>query len=128
MAALLKVEGLKTWFDTPEGTVRAVDGISFELRRGETLALLGESGCGKSISALSLLQLVPEPAGRIVAGRVMLGDQDVLAIPERDMRRIRGHRIAMIFQEPQTSLNPVLTVGTQIREALPEGFSDRQAR
>ncbi len=126
--ALLKVEGLKTWFDTPEGTVRAVDGISFELRRGETLALLGESGCGKSISALSLLQLVPEPAGRIVAGRVMLGDQDVLAIPERDMRKIRGRRIAVIFQEPQTSLNPVLTIGTQIREALPEGFSDRRAR
>ena len=116
---LLQVESLKTWFDTPEGTVRAVDGISFSLKRGETLALLGESGCGKSITALSLLQLVPQPAGRIVAGRILLDGQDVLLRPERDMRQLRGRRIAMIFQEPQTSLNPVLTVGRQIREALP---------
>ncbi len=118
--ALLRVRDLKTWFDTPEGTARAVDGIDFEIGRGETLALLGESGCGKSISALSLLQLVPMPSGRIVAGQVWLNDQDVLALPEREMRRIRGRRIAMIFQEPQTSLNPVLTIGDQISEALPE--------
>ena len=117
---LLRVENLKTWFDTPEGTVRAVDGIDFDIAPGETLALLGESGCGKSISALSLLQLVPEPAGRIVSGRALLRDQDVLALPERDMRTIRGKRIAMIFQEPQTSLNPVLTIGEQISEAIPE--------
>src|SRR3990170_2251282 len=117
---LLEVENLKTWFDTPEGTVRAVDGIDFVIKPGETLALLGESGCGKSISALSLLQLVPQPAGRIVNGSVWLGDQDVLALPERDMRAIRGKRLAMIFQEPQTSLNPVLTVGEQISEAIPE--------
>ncbi|MCR4346483.1 MAG: ABC transporter ATP-binding protein [Sulfuricaulis sp.] len=117
---LLKVENLKTWFDTPEGTVRAVDGIDFDIAPGETLALLGESGCGKSISALSLLQLVPEPAGRIVSGRALLRDQDVLALPEREMRAIRGKRMAMIFQEPQTSLNPVLTIGEQISEAIPE--------
>ncbi len=117
---LLKVEGLKTWFDTPEGMVRAVDGIDFTIARGETLALLGESGSGKSISALSLLQLVPQPSGHIAAGRVRLDDRDVLALPERDMRAVRGRRIAMIFQEPQTSLNPVLTVGQQISEALPD--------
>ncbi|HEU5338992.1 MAG TPA: ABC transporter ATP-binding protein [Sulfuricaulis sp.] len=117
---LLKVENLKTWFDTPEGTVRAVDGIDFHIAPGETLALLGESGCGKSISALSLLQLVPEPAGRIVSGQAYLRGQDVLALPERDMRSVRGRRMAMIFQEPQTSLNPVLTVGEQISEAIPE--------
>ena len=123
---LLKVENLKTWFDTPEGTVRAVDGIDFDIAPGETLALLGESGCGKSISALSLLQLVPAPAGRIVSGRALLHDQDVLALPERDMRTIRGKRMAMIFQEPQTSLNPVLTIGEQISEAIPD--ADNLAR
>jgi peptide/nickel transport system ATP-binding protein len=117
---LLQVENLKTWFDTPEGVVRAVDGIDFDIAPGETLVLLGESGCGKSISALSLLQLVPEPAGRIVDGQARLRGQDVLVLPERDMRTIRGKRIAMIFQEPQTSLNPVLTVGEQISEAIPE--------
>ncbi|MEW6331660.1 MAG: ABC transporter ATP-binding protein [Pseudomonadota bacterium] len=117
---MLSVRNLKTWFDTPEGIVRAVDGIDFDIAPGETLALLGESGCGKSISALSLLQLVPEPAGRIVAGHAQLRGQDVLALPERDMRSIRGKRMAMIFQEPQTSLNPVLTVGEQISEAIPQ--------
>ncbi|MDH3514204.1 MAG: ABC transporter ATP-binding protein [Gammaproteobacteria bacterium] len=116
---LLQVENLKTYFDTPEGVVRAVDGIDFDIAPGETLALLGESGCGKSISALSLLQLVPEPAGRIVSGQARLRGQDVLALPERDMRTVRGRRMAMIFQEPQTSLNPVLTVGEQISEAIP---------
>ncbi len=117
---LLQVKNLKTWFDTPEGIVHAVDGIDFDIAAGETLALLGESGCGKSISALSLLQLVPQPAGRVVSGRALLRDQDVLALPERDMRAIRGKRMAMIFQEPQTSLNPVLTVGEQISEAIPD--------
>ncbi len=118
LTPLLRVEDLRTCFETPEGIVRAVDGVSFEIARGETLALLGESGCGKSVAALSLLQLVPKPAGRIVGGRVWLGDQDLLALSEREMRAVRGRRIAMIFQEPQTSLNPVLTVGTQMREAL----------
>ncbi len=117
---LLSVEGLKTWFETEEGTVRAVDGVSFNIARGETMALLGESGCGKSICALSLLQLVPQPAGRIVAGEVRLDNQNVLQLPEREMRKLRGRRISMIFQEPQTSLNPVMTVGNQIREALPD--------
>jgi oligopeptide/dipeptide ABC transporter ATP-binding protein len=125
---LLKVEDLKTWFDTPEGIVRAVDGVSFDIRRGETLALLGESGCGKSISALSLLQLVPAPAGRIAGGSIHLGDQDLLTWPERDMRRVRGKRLATIFQEPQSALNPVLTIGAQIREALPEGLARGAAR
>ncbi len=115
---VLKVEGLKTWFQTPEGVVRAVDGVSFEIRAGETLALLGESGSGKSITAMSLLQLVPEPAGRIVAGQAWLRGEDILALPERAMRRVRGRRLATIFQEPQTSLNPVMTVGAQILEAL----------
>lgn len=123
---LLRVEGLKTWFDTPEGVVRAVDGVSFEIARGETLALLGESGCGKSVCALSLLRLVPRPAGRLVGGEVSLDGQDLLRLPERDMRRVRGRRIAMIFQEPQTCLNPVLTVGAQIGEALAGGAGVRQ--
>ncbi|MFQ6024488.1 MAG: dipeptide ABC transporter ATP-binding protein, partial [Acidiferrobacterales bacterium] len=120
----------KTWFETEEGTVRAVDGVSFDIARGETLALLGESGCGKSICALSLLQLVPQPAGRIVAGEVRLDSQDLLQLPEREMRNLRGRRIAMIFQEPQTSLNPVMTVGNQIRETLPDaaGLSTSQVR
>jgi peptide/nickel transport system ATP-binding protein len=118
---LLRVEDLKTWFDTPEGVVHAVDGVSFEIAPGETLALLGESGCGKSVSALSLLQLVPKPAGRIVDGRVRLNGQDLLQLSEREMCKVRGKRIAMIFQEPQTSLDPVLTVGAQIREALRNG-------
>ena len=127
---LLKVDNLKTWFDTPEGTVHAVDGIDFDIAPGETLALLGESGCGKSITALSLLQLVPQPVGRIVSGRVQLRDRDVLALPEREMRSIRGKRIAMVFQEPQTSLNPVLTVGEQVSEALPaaDRKTDKQRR
>lgn len=118
MSTLLRVENLKTWFDTPEGVVRAVDGVSFDIARGETLALLGESGCGKSVCALSLLRLVPRPAGRLVGGVVLLDGQDLLALPEREMRRVRGRRIAMIFQEPQASLNPVVMIGTQIREAL----------
>ncbi|UCH53727.1 MAG: ATP-binding cassette domain-containing protein, partial [Pseudomonadota bacterium] len=118
MSSLLEVQGLKTWFDTVEGTVRAVDDVSFTLGRSETLALLGESGCGKSITALSLTRLVAPPAGRIVAGQVRLQGQDLLELPESELRRVRGRRIAMIFQEPQSSLNPVLTVGAQVGEAL----------
>ncbi len=126
--AVLIVEELCTWFDTPEGVVRAVDGVSFRVNQGQTLALVGESGCGKSVSALSLLQLVPKPAGRIVSGRVWLRRQDILRLAERDVRSVRGRRIAMIFQEPQTSLNPVLTIGEQIREVLPGSPSRGEAR
>ncbi|GMR08356.1 MAG: dipeptide ABC transporter ATP-binding protein [Gammaproteobacteria bacterium] len=115
---ILNVENLRTWFDTEQGTVRAVDGVDFCIRRGETFALLGESGCGKSITALSLLQLVPKPAGRIVSGKVLLGGQDLLSLSEVQMRDIRGSKVSMIFQEPQTSLNPVICVGEQIRETL----------
>ncbi len=111
---LLNVKDLHTHL----GKVRAVDGVSFEVRHGETFALLGESGCGKSMTALSLLQLVPQPAGRIVAGQVLLDGADLLALPEVAMRSVRGRRIAMIFQEPMTSLNPVLTIGAQIGESL----------
>jgi len=122
------VEQLKTWFDTPEGQVRAVDGVEFEIGRGETLALLGESGCGKSISALSLVRLVPTPAGRIVGGRISLDDQDLMRLSEAALRRIRGRRIGMIFQEPQSALNPVLTIGTQVREALRGALPSAAAR
>ncbi|WP_126455940.1 ABC transporter ATP-binding protein [Sulfuriflexus mobilis] len=115
---LLQIRDLKTWFDTPRGTVRAVDGVSFDIKRGETFALLGESGCGKSMTAFSLMQLVPSPAGRIAGGSVLLDGKDLLQYSEVQMREVRGSRIAMIFQEPQTSLNPVLTVGDQIRETI----------
>jgi len=120
---VLKVTDLKTWFHTDGGIVRAVDGISFEVRRGETFALLGESGCGKSMTALSLMRLVPEPAGRIVSGEILLKGEDLCKLPEVAMRPLRGDRISMIFQEPMTSLNPVMTVGDQIAEALQYHFS-----
>lgn len=115
---LLSVRNLKTWFSVGKDTARAVDGISFEIARGETFALLGESGCGKSMTSLSIMQLVPQPAGRIVEGEILLEGEDLLNLPESGMRNIRGNRIAMIFQEPMTSLNPVLTVGQQIGESL----------
>jgi oligopeptide/dipeptide ABC transporter ATP-binding protein len=115
---LLRVEGLSTRFETRAGTVRAVDDVSFEVRRGEVFTLLGESGCGKSMTALSIMRLVPAPAGRIAAGRVLLDGEDLLRLPEVAMRRVRGKRIAMIFQEPMTSLNPVLTIGEQIAETI----------
>jgi peptide/nickel transport system ATP-binding protein len=108
--------------------VHAVDGIDFAVRRGETLALVGESGSGKSITALSLLRLVPEPAGRIVGGQVWVGDTDVLGLTERDMRAVRGRRVAMIFQEPQSALNPVMTIGDQVGEALPRGLGRAEVR
>ena len=114
---LLQVDNLRTWFTAGKRTMRAVDAVSFSIERGETLALLGESGCGKSITALSLLRLLP-PAGRIVTGSVRMHGEDLLALPEVAMRRVRGEKIAMIFQEPMTSLNPVLTVGQQIGEPL----------
>ena len=114
----LEVEGLKTYFFTRQGVVKAVDGVSFFLRKGETLGIVGESGCGKSITALSLMRLVPDPPGRILGGRVVLDGVNLLDLSETAMRKIRGNEISMIFQEPMTSLNPVLTIGHQISEAL----------
>src|SRR6202163_5130018 len=115
---LLEVEALQTFFTTRHGVVKAVDGMSFTLAPGETLAIVGESGCGKSITALSLMRLVPDPPGRIVGGSVMLEGTDLLGLDEAQMRAIRGNRISMIFQEPMTSLNPVMRIGDQITEAV----------
>jgi peptide/nickel transport system ATP-binding protein len=128
-APLLEVEGLRTYFELRHGAVKAVDGVSFSLAPHETLAIVGESGCGKSITALSLMRLVPEPPGRIVGGAVRLAGRDLLALDEEAMRSVRGKDIAMIFQEPMTSLNPVLTVGSQIAETvlLHERVNKKQA-
>jgi peptide/nickel transport system ATP-binding protein len=115
--ALLEVENLQTHFRTPDGVNRAVDGVSFEVAEGETLAVVGESGCGKSVTASSILRLIPEPPGKI-AGAIRFQGKDLLKLDEAAMRDIRGKDISMIFQEPMTSLNPVLTVGRQIRETL----------
>ena len=115
--ALLSVEGLRTQFDTSAGSVRAVDGISFSIERGEMLGLVGESGCGKSVTSLSIMRLVPPP-GRITAGRVRLDGEDLLDKDDEAMRRVRGARMAMVFQEPMTSLNPVFTIGDQIAAAV----------
>ena len=115
---LVRVEGLTTRFFTDEGVSYAVEDVSFDIPRGRTLALVGESGCGKTVTALSILRLIPDPPGRIVAGAIRMGDADLLALSEADMRRVRGNRISMIFQEPMTSLNPVFTVGDQILEAV----------
>ncbi len=117
MATLLEVKDLSTYFFTPEGVVKAVDGISYDLQEGETLGLVGESGCGKSVSALSIMRLIQRP-GRTVGGEVTFNGQDLLALDDSEMRRIRGKDMAMIFQEPMTSLNPVLTIGKQLTEAL----------
>src|SRR6202023_1553083 len=111
------VQNLQTHFRTPEGINRAVDGVSFHVDEGETLAIVGESGCGKSVTAMSLMRLIPEPPGKI-AGSVLFQGRDLLHLSEREMRDIRGNDISMIFQEPMTSLNPVLTIGHQIAEAL----------
>jgi len=117
-ATVLEVEGLRTELSLGHGVIKVVDGMSFALRRGETLAIVGESGCGKSMTALSLMRLVPAPPGRIVAGSVRLDGRDLLRLDEAAMRAVRGNDISMIFQEPMTSLNPVLTIGSQISEAV----------
>jgi peptide/nickel transport system ATP-binding protein len=117
-AMVLDVKGLQTVFFTTSGLFRAVDDVSFQVRRGETLAIVGESGCGKSVTALSIMRLVPDPPGRIVGGSVMLEGKDLLTLEETEMRQIRGNRISMIFQEPMTSLNPVMRTGDQITEAV----------
>jgi peptide/nickel transport system ATP-binding protein len=118
MTALLEVENLGTWFYTRQGIVKAVDGVQFEVASGETLAIVGESGCGKSMTALSLMRLIPDPPGRIVSGSVKLAGRNLLELSEEQMRKVRGNEISMIFQEPMTSLNPVMTIGKQIGEAL----------
>jgi oligopeptide/dipeptide ABC transporter ATP-binding protein len=118
MSALLEVKNLKTYFFTRWGTVKAVDGVSFNISQGETFGLVGESGCGKSITCLSLMRLVPEPAGKIVEGEIRFDGKDLLKYSENQMRKIRGSQISMILQDPMTSLNPVFTIGKQVTEAI----------
>ena len=115
---VLSVRNLKTYFYMDVGVARAVDDLSFDVERGKTLALVGESGCGKSMTALSILRLVPDPPGRIVVGQVLFGGRDLVQASEREMREIRGNAISMIFQEPMTALNPVFRVGGQIGSIL----------
>ncbi len=125
---LLEVTDLKTRFHTPEGTVYAVNGISYMLYEGETLAVVGESGCGKSVSMMSILGLIPIPPGEIASGSAMYRGRDLLKLPESEMEHVRGKEIAMVFQDPMTSLNPVLTIGKQITESLQKHTAlDRQA-
>lgn len=118
MGVLLEVKNLATQFNTESGIVKAVDGVSYAINEGETLALVGESGCGKSVSALSIMRLIPNPPGKITSGQILFEGEDLLTLSDSAMRNIRGNRIAMIFQEPMTSLNPVLTIGKQITESL----------
>lgn len=115
---LLEVKGLKTYFDTDRGVVRAVDGVSLSIEAGQTLGVVGESGCGKSVTALSILRLVHKPVGRIAGGEILFDGRNLLTLSEQEMRSVRGNRISMIFQEPMTSLNPVYAVGEQIMEPL----------
>jgi peptide/nickel transport system ATP-binding protein len=126
---LLEIEDLRTWFFTADGVVRAVDGVSYSVKPGETLAVVGESGCGKSVTAMSILRLLPSPPARIVSGAIRFQGRNLLEAGEDEMRRIRGNEISMIFQEPMTSLNPVYTVGRQIAETLElhQGLSTRDA-
>lgn len=130
MGKLLEVKGLTTQFVTREGIVHAVNGISYDLAEGETLGIVGESGCGKSVSTLSVMRLIPQPPGRIVAGEVFFEGRDLLKLDEQEMRRVRGNQIAMVFQDPMTSLNPVLTISRQVTEAVEEhlGMDKAQAR
>jgi len=118
VAALLRIQDLRTQFSTSSGIVKAVDGVTYDVEEGETVAVVGESGCGKSVTALSIMRLVAEPAGKIVGGKIMFQDQNLLDLDIEEMRNIRGRDIAMVFQEPMTSLNPVLTIGMQLTETL----------
>jgi oligopeptide/dipeptide ABC transporter ATP-binding protein len=118
MPVLLEVEDLRTQFDTSAGMVRAVDGISYTVNEGETVGIVGESGCGKSVGALSILRLIPEPPGRIASGSIRFAGRNLLALSDAEMRKVRGGQIAMVFQEPMTSLNPVLTIGLQLCETM----------
>ena len=118
MNTLLRVKDLRTYFNTRDGVVKAVDGVTYDIQEGETIGLVGESGCGKSVSALSILRLITDPPGRIVGGSVEFEGRDLLMLSEAEMRGVRGNQIAMVFQEPMTSLNPVLTIGRQLTEGL----------
>jgi oligopeptide transport system ATP-binding protein len=118
MGTLLRIKDLRTNFFTEEGVVKAVDGVTYDVDEGEILGLVGESGCGKSVSALSILRLIPNPPGKVVGGEIWFDGQDLLKMDEEEIRHIRGNRIAMVFQEPMTSLNPVLTIGRQLTEAI----------
>jgi oligopeptide/dipeptide ABC transporter ATP-binding protein len=120
LTKLLEIKNLKTQFFTSAGVVQAVDGITYDVAPGETVAVVGESGCGKSVSAMSILRLIPDPPGKIVDGSIIFDDKDLLALSDKDMRNIRGRDIGMIFQEPMTSLNPVLTIERQLTETLEE--------
>jgi peptide/nickel transport system ATP-binding protein len=126
---LLEVKGLKTYFHTDEGVVRAVDGVDLYIDKGETLGVVGESGCGKTVTALSIMRLIPTPPGRIEAGEILYQGRDLLRLRPSEMRKVRGKEISMVFQEPMTSLNPVFTIGEQIAEAirLHEGLGRRDA-
>jgi len=126
---LLEVNNLRTYFDTEDGEVKALDGISFQLKRGETLGIVGESGSGKSVTNLSIIRLIPEPPGRIVSGKILFNGSDILSLSENEVRKIRGRRIAMIFQDPMTSLNPFMKISRQIMEVteLHLGHTKRQA-
>jgi oligopeptide transport system ATP-binding protein len=128
--ALLEVKGLKTRFFTEDGVVNAVNGITYDLEEGEALGIVGESGCGKSVSVLSVMRLIPQPPGKIVGGEVFFEGRDLLKMDPEDVRKVRGNRMAMVFQDPMTSLNPVLTIGRQIDEALElhMGMDKHQAR
>ncbi len=130
MAALLEVKDLRTHFFTYDGVVKAVDGIDYELEQGETLGLVGESGCGKSVSALSLMRLIPDPPGKIISGEILFEGEDILKVEMDDMRHIRGGKMSMVFQEPMTSLNPVLTVERQLTETLQlhKGMTRQESR
>ncbi len=126
---LLNISGLKTYFYTDEGISKAVDGIDYWVKKGETLGVVGESGCGKSVTALSVMRLIPQPPGRIVGGDITFEGKSLLKLSNQEMRKIRGNKISMIFQEPMTSLNPVFTIGNQISEAiqLHQGLSKKDA-
>lgn len=130
MGTLLEVKNLRTEFHTQDGVVHAVNGVSFHLEEGETLGLVGESGCGKSVSMLSVMRLIPMPPGKIVSGQVLFQGRDLIQVDDEEIRSVRGNKIAMVFQDPMTSLNPVLTINTQVSEALELhlGMTKQQAR
>jgi oligopeptide/dipeptide ABC transporter ATP-binding protein len=126
---VLEIRDLKTYFFTYEGVAKAVDGVTYQLAKGEPLGVVGESGCGKSVTALSILRLIPTPPGKIVGGEILFKGKNLIDLSEEEMRKIRGNRISMIFQEPMTSLNPVFTIGNQIQETikLHQGLSKRES-